>query len=107
MGGDEVAHKDKNGHDDVFGYRDDVRAGHLGDCHASVGLVGCVEVDVVGSNTCCDGKLELFGFGESFCCEVSWVESGVSLVDVVVSIERIDVRCGDDHFSIYQFLIEL
>lgn len=53
----EVADKHQDGHDDVLGDGDDVGAGHFGDGDAAIGLVGCVEVDVVGANAGCDGDL--------------------------------------------------
>jgi hypothetical protein len=51
----------------VFGDGDDVRARYFGDGDAAVGLVGSVEVDVVGANAGCDGDLELFGAREALC----------------------------------------
>ena len=73
--GDEVAHEDEDGHDDVLGDGDDVGAGDLGHGDATVGLVGGIEVDVVGADTGGDGELELLGFGETFGVEVARVES--------------------------------
>jgi len=54
---------------------DDVGAGDFGDGDAAVGLVGRVEVDVVGSDTCGDGDLQVLGFGEALGGEVTGVES--------------------------------
>ena len=66
VGGDEVADEDEDGHDDVLGDGDDVGAGHFGHSDAAVGLVGGIEVDVVGADAGGDGELELLGFGETF-----------------------------------------
>ena len=66
MGGDEVADEDEDGHYDVLGDGDDVGTGHFGDGDAAVGLVGGIEVDVVGADAGRDGELELLGFGETF-----------------------------------------
>ena len=78
MGWDEVADEDEDGHDDVFGNGDDVGAGHFGNRDPSIGLVGGVEVDVIGSNTGSDGELEVLGFGEAFGRQVARVEAGWS-----------------------------
>jgi hypothetical protein len=76
VGGNEVADEDKNGHDDVLGDGDDVGTGHFGDGDTAVGLVGSIEIDVVRSDTSCDGNLEVLGFGETFGGEVTGVETG-------------------------------
>lgn len=76
VGGDEVADKGEDGHDDVLGDGDDVGASHFGDGDTAVGLVGNVKVDVVGTDTCCYGDLELLGFGETLGGEVTGVEAG-------------------------------
>jgi hypothetical protein len=49
----------------VLGDGDNVGARDFGDGDAAIGLVGCVEVDVVGADACCDCELELLGFGET------------------------------------------
>jgi len=54
---------------------DDVGAGDLSDGDASVGLVGSVEVDMIGTDTGGDGKLELLGFSKTLSSEVSRVET--------------------------------
>lgn len=71
----EVADEDEDGHDDVFGDRDDVGASDLSNGNTAIGGVGSVEVDVVGSNTSSDSNLELLGLGETLSSEVTWVES--------------------------------
>jgi len=61
MCGDEVADEDENGHDDVFGYGDDVGAGDFCNGDTAIGLVRGIEVDVIRSDTSSNGKLELLG----------------------------------------------
>lgn len=114
VGGDEVADKNENGHDDVFCDRNDIGAGNFGDGDAAVSFVGCVEVDMVGADTGSDGKFEVLGFGETFGGEVAGVEarnSNISRDSCVLrrdDIEVVDknVRSGYDDFSIDQFLVE-
>lgn len=72
---DEVADEDEHGHDNVLSDGDDVGASDLGDSDTAIGLVGSVEVDVVGTNTSSDGNLELLGLGQTLSGEVSWVET--------------------------------
>lgn len=78
VGGDEVADEDQDGHQDVLGDGDDVAAGDLGDGDAAVGLVGGVEVDVVGADAGRDGDLELLGLGKTLSGQVTRVEAGGS-----------------------------
>lgn len=47
----------------MLGNGDDVGAGYFGYGYAAVGLVGGIEVDVVGANAGCDGDLEVLGLG--------------------------------------------
>jgi hypothetical protein len=75
VGGDKVADEDEDGHDDVLSDGDDVAAGDFGDGDAAVGLVGGVEVDVVGANAGRDGQLELLGLGQTLSVEVARVEA--------------------------------
>ena len=75
VGGDEVADENEDGHDDVLGNRDDVRAGDLSDGDTAIGLVGGVQVDVIGANAGGDGKLELLGLGETLRGQVTGVEA--------------------------------
>lgn len=63
VGGDKVADESEDGHDDVLGDRDDVGASDLCDGDTAVGLVGGIEVDVVGTDTSGDGKLEVLCLG--------------------------------------------
>jgi hypothetical protein len=84
--GDEVADEDEDGHDDVLGDRDDVGAGDFSNGDAAIGRVRSVQVDVVGSNTSSDGKLQLLGLCETFGGEVTWVEA--ANVSTVPPIEQ-------------------
>lgn len=76
MGGDKVADEDEDGHDDVLGNRNNVGPRDLGDGDAAVGLVGSVEVDVVGADAGRDGQLELLGLGQPLSRQVARVEGG-------------------------------
>lgn len=75
-GGTEVADEGEDGHDDVLGDGDDVGAGDFGDGDAAVGLVGDVQVDVVGANTGSDGDLEVLALLQALGGEVTGVEAG-------------------------------
>lgn len=76
MCGHEVTDENQDGHDDVLSDRYDVGSGNLCDGDTTIGLVGSIEIDVVRSNTGCDGNLEVLGLGETFGSEVTWVETG-------------------------------
>ena len=77
MGGDEVANQGQNRHHNMLGHGNHVGAGHLSHGDTTVGLVGSIEVDVVGANTGGDGKLQLLGLGEALRSEISGVEAVV------------------------------
>jgi hypothetical protein len=53
----------------------DVGTSNLGDGDTAVGLVGCIEVDVVGTDTSCDGNLKVLCLGKTLFCKVSRMES--------------------------------
>jgi len=112
VGGDEVADEHQDGHDDVLCYRDDVGPRHLGDRDAAVGLVGRVEVDMVGPDARCDGELEVLGFGEALGCQVARVEAGYGgrRVSCQWSIVRgkagPNSRSGNDNLGINKLLIK-
>jgi len=89
VGGDEVADQGQDGHDNVLSDGDDVGASDLGDGDTAVGLVGSVQVDVVGTDTSGDGDLQLLGLGEALSGEVTGVEGS-----------------GDDDFGVNQLLVE-
>jgi hypothetical protein len=97
VGGDEVADKHEDGHEHMLGNGDDIGAGHFGDGDAAVGLVGGVEVDVVGANAGGDGDLEFLRLGQSLGGEVTRVEAvGGSSVRCAWRSEA-DVRLGLKH----------
>ena len=75
VGGRVIAHEDQDGHDDVLGHRDHVGARHLGHGDAAVGLVGGIEVDMVGADAGRDGELEVLGLGQALRREVAGVEA--------------------------------
>lgn len=75
VGGDEVADEGEDGHDDVLSDGDDVGASHLSDGETAVGLVGGIEVDVIGTNTSGDGNLQVLGLGETLGSQVTRVEA--------------------------------
>ena len=72
---DKVADEGKDGHDDVLSDGDDVGASDLGDGDTAVGLVGSIEIDVVGTDTSSDGELEVLCLSKALCCEVTGVET--------------------------------
>lgn len=81
VGRNEVADEGKDGHDDVFGNRDDVAAGDLSNGDTTVGLVGGVQVNVVRTDTSSDGNLKLLGFGKTLGSQVAGVEAGGASVN--------------------------
>jgi len=90
VGRDEVADEDEDGHDDVLGNRDDVGASDLGNSDTAVGLVGSIQVNVIGTNTGSDGNLEVLGLGQTLLGQVTRVEGS-----------------SDDDLSINEVLVEL
>lgn len=77
VGGHEVAHQHEDGHDDVLSDRDDVGASHLGNGDTTIRLVGSIEVNVVGTDTSSDGKLQVLGLGETLSGQVAGVETEI------------------------------
>lgn len=75
VGRDEVADEDEDGHDNVLSDGDDVGAGDFGNGDTAIGGVGSVQVNVVGTNTGSDSKLELLGLGETLSGKVTGVEA--------------------------------
>ena len=75
VGRDEVADEGEDGHDDVLSDGDDVGTSDLSDGDTAVGLVGSIEIDVVGTDTSSDGELEVLGLSKALCCEVTGVET--------------------------------
>lgn len=72
---DEVADQGQDGHDDVLSDRDDIGTSNLSNRDATIGLVGSVQVDVVGTDTSSDGELEVLGLSKTLCGEVTRVEA--------------------------------
>ena len=137
VGRHEVADQHQDGHDDVLGHGHDVGARDLGDGDAAIGLVGGVEVDVVGADARGDGELEVLCLGEALCGQVARVESAVPIrsarsscigaksqlrpsrshkrwgaCPVVAGHGRevrgsLDVRRGDDDLGVDEMLVEL
>jgi hypothetical protein len=75
VGRDKVADEQEDGHDDVLGDGNDVGAGDLGDRDAAVGLVGGIEVNVVGADAGGDGELQVLGLGEALSGQVARVKA--------------------------------
>jgi hypothetical protein len=59
----------------VLGNRDNVGASDFGHGDTTVGLVGSIEVDVVGSNTSSDGNLQVLGLSKTLLGEVTRMET--------------------------------
>ncbi len=68
----------------MLGDRDDVGAGDFCDGDAAIGGVCSIQVDVIGSNTSSDGKLELLSLCETFGGKVTWVEAAIVSTDLPI-----------------------
>jgi hypothetical protein len=92
----------------VLGDGDDIGARHLGDGDTAVGLVGRVEVDVVGADTGGDGELELLRLGETLGGQVAGVEAaGGGVSPVSNSRERgANIRSRDDDLGIDELAVK-
>jgi hypothetical protein len=75
VGGDEVADESEDGHDNVLSDGDDVGASDLSDGDTAVGLVGGIEVDVVGTDTSGDSDLEVLSLSKTLLGKVTGVET--------------------------------
>lgn len=75
VGRDEVADQGENGHDNMLGNGDNVAASNLGDGDTAIGLVGSIQVNVVGANTGGDGELQVLCLGQAFGSQVARVEA--------------------------------
>lgn len=106
MGGDKVADEHEHGHDGVFSDRRDIATGDLGDGDASIGLVGGIEVHVIGSNTGGDGNLEILGTCQTLCGQVAGMEADGCQIELTLD-NLGNVRSGNDDFGIFKFLIKL
>lgn len=85
--GNKVAHKVKDGHDNVLSDRLDVRASDLVDTDLT--LIGLVEVDVVATDTSSNTVLQVLGLVDTLGGDVAGVE-----------------RSSDDNVGINEFLFE-
>jgi hypothetical protein len=74
VSGDEVTDEHQNSHDNMLSDGDDIAASDFGNGDATVGRVGSVEVDVVGTDTGGDGELEILGLGQTLRRQVTRVE---------------------------------
>jgi hypothetical protein len=86
VGGDKVADEEEDGHDDVLSDRDNVGTSDLSDGDTAVGLVGGIEIDVIGSDTSSDGKLQVLGLSKALCCEITGVEAVINMSALCISI---------------------
>ena len=59
----------------MFSDRNNIGSGDFGDCDTTIRLVGCVEIDMIGSDTSSDGELEILGFGEAFRSQIAGMEA--------------------------------
>lgn len=85
--GHKVAHQRQDGHDNMLSDGHDVGTGDLGDGDTAVGLIGSVQVDVIGADTGGHGQLQVLGLGKALSSQVTGVEAvglgmlvGISLV---------------------------
>lgn len=75
VSGDEVADQEEDGHDDVLSDGDNVRASDLSNSDTTVGGVGGVQVNVVGTDTSSNSELQLLGLGQALSSQVTGVET--------------------------------
>lgn len=95
VGRDEVADKGEDGHDDVLSDGDDVGASDLGNSDTAIGLVGSVEVDVVGTDTSSDGELEVLRLGETLSSKVAGVEAADPFALASAQFPKFVTDCGE------------
>ena len=74
MGGDEIANESQDCHEDVLGDGNDIGACDFRNGDTAIGLVRGIEINMIGSDTCRNGKLELLGFFETLLGQVAGVE---------------------------------
>lgn len=75
MGRDKVADKDKDRHQGMLRHRDYVAARHLGHDDAAVGLVGGIQINMIGPDASRDGNLEFLSLGQAFRREIARMEA--------------------------------
>jgi hypothetical protein len=76
---DEVAHKKEDSHDDVLGDGNDVGTCDFSNSNTAIGLIGSVQVDMIGANAGRDSDLELLGLREALGGKVAGVETAQSV----------------------------
>jgi hypothetical protein len=110
VSGNEVTDEGENSEDNMLSNGDNVGSGDLGDGDSSVGLVGRVQVDMVGSDTSSDGELQVFGTGKALSGKVSGMEAEVCVSDAflggIPKGSRRNSRRGDDNLSINKLTVE-
>jgi hypothetical protein len=115
----------------MLGDGDNVGASDLGDGNTAVGLVGCVQIDMVRANAGGDGELQVLGLGQALGSQVAGVEA-IELrqpfrsprlkphtLSLALRKTRAGsqpspkhaqsvpyLRCGNDNFGIDQLLVE-
>lgn len=72
MGRDKVSYEQKNAHNDVLRYGYDVGTGYFS--NRDTILIRGVQVNMVGSDTCCDTEFQVLRFGNDVLREVARVE---------------------------------
>lgn len=100
----EVSDEKEDSHHDMLGHRHDIGSGNLCNSDPTVGLVCSIQINMVRTNTSSHCNLQVLGLcqalgGQIAGMEAVWSVSGSSSIGV-------DLRGGDDDFSINQFLIE-
>lgn len=111
VGRDEVTDQSQDGHDNVLSDGDDVGAGDLSNGDTTVGGVGSVQVNVIGTDTSSDSELEVLGLGQTLSSEVTGVEATKSYVSWIClrqacNMNMENLRSGDDNLSVDKLLVE-
>ena len=119
--GDKVADEHENGHEHVLGDGNDVGARNFGDGDAAIGLVGGVQIDMVGTDTGGDGDFEVLGFGQTFGGQIAGMEPGEIWcqcllvlwppsrpIPLVCGVKRIEnSRSRNNDLSVSELLVKL
>ena len=94
----------------MFRDRNDIRSSDLRNRNTSVGCVGGVEINVIGSDTGSNGELKLLGLGETVGGEISWVEafeeSNPELICGCIFAWACNLRGSYDDLGIDELLIK-
>jgi hypothetical protein len=88
----------------VLSDRDDVGSSDLSDGDTAVGLVGSIEVDVVGTDTSSDGELQVLGLSKTLSGKVTGVEtvgklSALVAISILSHAKVTSSRMEAGHFS--------